>query len=467
MEQVKSNSLWTRVRSGDAGGQFLRNAKTRVVLSGLGAGSAFTSSLHSMADRSVLIWTADQLVAALALIELDGVAKRLVLCPPGLAADDIPVIVRDAGIDTIVIGLEDQGFPEIPGVAVMQCNTGITGKNVERISCYETEWVLLTSGTTGRPKMAVHSLASLTGAIQPNATASPSLVWATFYDIRRYGGLQIFLRAVLGGGSLILSCAGEPLNAHLERLGREGVTHLTGTPSHWRRVLMSTSAREIAPHYVRLSGEIADQGVLDGLRALYPDARIVHAYASTEAGVGFEVDDEKEGFPAGFIGLRPGGVELAVHDGCLRIRSARAARHYLTAGSGRITGDNGFVDTGDLVALRGGRYFFVGRKDGVINVGGQKVHPEEVEAVINKHPGVRMSLVHAKKSAIIGAVAVAEIVPASEAFEGNGGAWMEVLEGEIRDLCASHLDRHKVPALIRFVPSLAMSESGKLARHNA
>ena len=73
----------------------------------------------------------------------------------------------------------------------------------------KTEWILLTSGTTGLPKLVVHTLASLAGAIkQGNAAASP-VVWSTFYDIRRYGGLQIFLRAVLTGTSLVLSSAEE------------------------------------------------------------------------------------------------------------------------------------------------------------------------------------------------------------------------------------------------------------------
>ena len=63
----------------------------------------------------------------------------------------------------------------------------------------------------------------------------------------------------------------------------------------------------------------------------------------------------------------------------------------------------GFVDTGDIVERRGDRYYFVGRRGGIINVGGLKVHPEEVEAIINRHPDVRMSLVHSRKNPITGA----------------------------------------------------------------
>src|SRR2546425_6173557 len=64
---------------------------------------------------------------------------------------------------------------------------------------------------------------------------------------------------------------------------------------------MSPSAHRIAPHYVRLSGEIADQAILDHVRACYPGARIAHAFASTEAGVGFAVEDGLAGFPASLL----------------------------------------------------------------------------------------------------------------------------------------------------------------------
>jgi acyl-coenzyme A synthetase/AMP-(fatty) acid ligase len=467
MEQSETSSLWTKLRSGDLGRQALKAANAHVMLSALDSGSAIGSSLRGLEGLSILLAAGSQLASALALIELDGTARRLVVCPPGLPEDNFTSIAKDASIDAIVTDRDAASFPEGLGLPLVRCGTIIEKGEVSRVPSCETEWVLFTSGTTGRPKMAVHRLSGLTGAIKPNASHNPSLVWGTFYDMRRYGGLQIFLRAMLGNSSFILSGEDEPLNDHLDRLAEQGVTHLTGTPSHWRRVLMSASAHKIAPDYVRLSGEIADQGVLDGLRALYPNARIVHAYASTEAGVGFEVDDGKEGFPAGYVGQIRGDVEMKVEDGSLRVRSSRAALRYLTEGTPKIVQDDGFVDTGDLVELRDGRYFFVGRKDGVINVGGQKVHPEEVEAVINRHPNVRMSLVRAKKNAIIGAVVVAEIVPDSPSFANGDGASRETLEKEIRALCSGHLARHKVPALIHFVPSLTMTEGGKLARHHA
>jgi acyl-CoA synthetase (AMP-forming)/AMP-acid ligase II len=327
-----------------------------------------------------------------------------------------------------------------------------------------TEWLMLTSGTSGVPKIVRHTLEGLTGAIiadGPARGAPP--VWATFYDIRRYGGLQIFLRAIIGGGSMVLTEPGEPIAAHVARLHARGVTHISGTPSHWRKLLMSGTASGFDPRYVRLSGEIADQAVLDALSRTFPVASIGHAYASTEAGVGFAVNDGLEGFPADMITQSRNGVDLKVEDGSLRIRSRRTAHAYVGRRATALTDVEGFVDTGDIVELHGDRYHFVGRRGGIINIGGLKVHPEEIEAVINRHADVRMSRAKSRRSPITGAIVVADVVLA------DGGA--SVRGDDIRDKiltdCRASLAPHKVPAIISFVPSLDMTAAGKLARYDA
>ena len=286
------------------------------------------------------------------------------------------------------------------------------------------------------------------------------MVWGTFYDIRRYGGLQILLRAVLGGASLVLSSAGEPVADHLLRLARHGVTHLSGTPSHWRRALMSPEIGKITPRYVRLSGEIADQAILDNLRAAFPQASIGHAYASTEAGVGFAVNDGLAGFPAAYLDGVHDGVEMKIVDGSLCLRSSGAASDYV-AHRATLRDDDGFVDSGDMVERRGDRYYFVGRRGGIINIGGLKVHPEEVEAVINRHPQVRMSLVRPKRSPFTGAIVIADVVLNSACQRAEDEA---NVKDEILKLCRDALPRHKVPAAISIVPALAVAATGKLAR---
>ncbi len=408
-----------------------------------------------------MLAVSDQLLSGIAMTELDGVARRMLLCPPDLNNDHVRSLIEDADIDAVVTDhpekWTDAGLKlVVPVQPPMQAAAGTVTQRA-------TEWLMLTSGTSGAPKIVSHTLEGLTGAIVADSLARTSAaVWATFYDIRRYGGLQIFLRAIIGGGSMVLSQPGEALTDHVARLQSRGVTHISGTPSHWRKLLMSGSAAGFSPRYVRLSGEIADQAVLDGLGKAFPGASIGHAYASTEAGVGFAVNDGLEGFPASLLGSRD-GVDMKVEDGSLRIRSTRTAHAYIGRQATELADSEGFVDTGDMVELRGDRYHFVGRRGGIINIGGLKVHPEEIEAVINRHAEVRMSRAKSRRSPITGAIVVADVVLADGQDESKTGE----IRARILADCKASLPPHKVPAVIKFVASLDITAAGKLARHDA
>jgi acyl-coenzyme A synthetase/AMP-(fatty) acid ligase len=448
-------------------GRYLWGADVSICLADALAGTSLGGCLSKLSGRSVLIATREQMATALALIELDGLARRVTICPSDLPFEHFPSVIASAEVDAIV---SDNDHLKRRGTGVemhVTSNVALSPTEHSKSSC-ATEWVILTSGTTGTPKLLAHSLSGLTAAIKTdkNSAGDAHVVWGTFYDIRRYGGLQIFLRAILGNGSLVLSSANEPLGDFLVRLGGRMVTHISGTPSHWRRALMSPLAHEIAPRYVRLSGEIADQAILDNLRNFYPQARVGHAYASTEAGVAFEVTDGLEGFPASLVGA-DGAIQLKVEEGSLRIRSSGVAGGYLGKEGSPFADTEGFVDTGDMVQLRGARYHFLGRKTGVINVGGLKVHPEEVEAAINRHPKVRLSLVRARKSPITGSIVVADVVLKGELDPTDGTDQNAALRREIIQICQERLAKHKVPATIQFVPSLEVSATGKLTRHNA
>jgi acyl-coenzyme A synthetase/AMP-(fatty) acid ligase len=441
-----------------------RGGQARIDL--LAGGTSLSSRLTELAGRSVLVATGSQLTSALALIELDGVARRIVILPPDADAGHLGALIARAEIDAVVL---DDRSPHARAIDVpirVVCTPEIVPADALPKAALPTEWVLLTSGTTGIPKMVVHDLAGLTAPIGAGRRSDGPVVWGTFYDMRRYGGMQIFLRAAVGGTSFVLSNAGEPIADHLERLAEHQVTHLSGTPSHWRSALMRSEIRKISPRYVRLSGEIADQTILDNLRAVFPQAAVGHAFASTEAGVAFDVNDGREGFPVAYVEEVRDGVEMKVVDGSLRIRSLRTASRYVGSEQASLADPDGFVDTGDMVERRDDRYVFTGRRGGIINVGGLKVHPEEIEAVINRHPLVRMSLVRAKKSPITGSIVVADVVLRdmvlkSERRESGADA---ALKDEIFALCRSALPRYKVPAAISIVPALDVGASGKLER---
>lgn len=441
----------------------LIGAEHRAALSDLRERSAIPFGIENLVGRSVLIAATDPFLAALLVIELDGLARRIILWPPDLSLDHLPYVMRHAEVDAVVSDGRLLTGTSIRAVPHVECAPTLVPRVHTSYPRFPTEWTLLTSGTTGRPKMVLHTLASLAGAIDVGSS-HPEVVWGTFYDIRRYGGLQIYLRAVLTRSSLVITGPQEQPANFLQRAGEVGVTHISGTPSHWRRALMNPEADRIRPLYVRLSGEIADQAILNNLRSFYPDAQISHAFATTEAGVAFDVRDGMSGFPDSVL-TGTSGVELMVVDATLRVRSNRTAQRYLGENPPRLKDAEGFVDTGDVLEFNDGRYHFRGRRDGVINVGGLKVHPEEVEAVLNRHPQVRLSLVKMKKNPITGALVVADVL-LKEPRSSEGTQAVE-LQQTIKQFCRESLAPHKVPTMIRFVPALAISETGKLVRSHA
>jgi acyl-coenzyme A synthetase/AMP-(fatty) acid ligase len=459
--------LWgSTLRGGIAPPGLLQGPSAAVPIAELAGRSCLGPDLERLRGQKSIVLLRDQLTAALALLELDGVVRRLVVCTPDLAAEHVPQIIRESEANAFV-GDAYTSHPVGNLVEMMvQPAATLSYEIPSRRQSHDTEWVLLTSGTTGVPKLVLHTLASLTSAFANARAGNEAVVWSTFYDIRRYGGLQIYLRA-LRAGSMVLSAQGEPVVEFIGRAGRSGVTHISGTASHWRRVLMSGAASSMRPRYIRLSGEVADQSVLDGLHGAYPDAEIVHAFASTEAGVAFEVTDRQAGFPETLLDAPTQGVELKIENGTLRVRSPGNAMRYLGASAVPISAPDGFVDTGDRVELHDGRYTFVGRTGGVINVGGLKVYPEEVEAVINSHPWVQMSRVRARRNSITGAVVAAEVVIKMNNEASELAPDEESLRKEIIEQCAGALASYKVPALVQFVKRLEISAAGKLVRADA
>jgi acyl-coenzyme A synthetase/AMP-(fatty) acid ligase len=421
-------------------------------LDGFERASSLGRDLKRLRGHSVVLLVRDMAKVAAAMIDLDGCARRILLVPPGWEPWRLEAAASEAGADAVVHDEEDASPTSIE--LTVACRLPLQPMSSPRVSNLETEWILPTSGTSGPAKLVRHSLRSLMGAIGD----APSQQWATFYDIRRYGGLQIFLRALSGRGSLILGAEGESLSSLLARFGDAKITHISGTPTHWRKVLISGEGLRIDPEYVRLSGEIADDGVLTALRALYPRAQIEHAYASTEAGVVFVVADGMAGFPASWV-ERDGAVQMKIVDGTLHVRSSRSAQGFLGESAPALNDKEGFFDTGDMVERRGDRYYFVGRRGGIINVGGAKVHPEEVETALNAHVIVRASRVFARTSPITGALVYADVVLR------DGCLPDAVSEGDILAACRKSLPAYMVPAGLRFVRDLPMTDGGKLARH--
>lgn len=395
--------------------------------------------------------TSDLAQAVVTLAALDGRAAAVILSSPALDGPTLNELIALAGADAVLTPRDD-----VTAAPVIRSAGDLPGHHPPHPVGTQTDWVMTTSGTTGRPKLVRHSFASLTRSARTDQARGADQVWGLLYDYTRFAGLQVVLQSLLSGATLVAPSTDASLEERLRDLAAAGVTHLSATPTLWRKILMTRGCEALALRQVTLGGEIADDAVLDGLGRAWPAARVTHIFASTEAGVGFSVNDRRAGFPVGYLTDPPSGIGLRIVDGHLHVRNEQVGPAYL-GGQGMLAED-GWVNTGDMVEIRGDRVLFKGRGSGVINVGGDKVHPEEVERAVLAHPKVRLVRVYAKANPIVGALVAADIV--AEADAGDVAA----LRDELKAFLADRLERHQVPAFIRFVADFDMNAAGKLKR---
>ena len=168
-----AESLWSRLSAaGPLHRRFLRSATAELPLSRLEQGSSLSVEREDLRGRSLLIATEDQLAACLAMIELDTIAARMVLCPPCRPLSELRAIAREAHADTIVSDQPGTDFSSTGIPHIVWCNPNVQpgeGRGMSSASggnSIETEWVLLTSGTSGEPKLVAHTLASLSVNLQ-------------------------------------------------------------------------------------------------------------------------------------------------------------------------------------------------------------------------------------------------------------------------------------------------------------
>ncbi|KAA0572088.1 long-chain fatty acid--CoA ligase [Azospirillum sp. B21] len=312
---------------------------------------------------------------------------------------------------------------------------------------------LESSGTTGAPKRLCHDFDRLRGRLR--GVAEEGARWLLTYDPGAFAGLQVMLTAAAAGSLLIALpgavSGGGGIAGLAAAARRHAVTHVSGTPSFWRAFLMALGEAELPLRAVTLGGEAADQPLLDRLAERFPGARLRHIYASTEAGALFAVADGRAGFPAAWLDEAPDGLALRIADGVLEVRSPRAAPGIADA--------EGWLTTGDLVERQDDRVLFVGRLDGLVNVGGVKVSPEAVERRLLAVGGVADAAVSAVPSPITGHLLTATIVPAPDVD-------VEVLRAALRT-ATTDLPPAARPRALTFAHHIPLSAAGKKSRKGA
>lgn len=319
---------------------------------------------------------------------------------------------------------------------------------------------LTTSGTTGSPKVARHSLERLFGRVRAPRRDQARPTWLLTYHPAAFAGLQVLLTALAAGGRLVSTRDKDAATLAHAALSN-GATHISGTPTFWRALLMALGgeAEKVPLRQITLGGEATDQTILNRLSATFPNASVTHVYASTEAGALFAVHDRRTGFPSRWLSESVDGVDLRIREGLLEVRSPRAMEAYVVGtGHGPLTED-GWLATNDLAEQRGDRVVFLGRADSVINVGGAKVGPDEVEAVLLEVPGVAETRVSGLANPITGQIVAADVVL-------SPGYSDRVVRRSILEHARHSLVAYKVPRIVRFVDAIVYSSAGKKSRQS-
>ncbi len=265
---------------------------------------------------------------------------------------------------------------------------------------------LLSSGTTGQPKLVRHTWETLFSA-ERCRSARPRR-WLVPYQAGTYAWYQLVTMGLFQPGQDLVPLATLSGEAFVRAALEHGVDSVSSTPTLWRLTLLEVAEekiRRLPLEQITLGGEIVDQALLDRLQVLFPNARLTHIYASSEAGACIVVGDGEAGFPTARLDEDGAGrPSLRVSDGHLLVRSPHSAA---TAG-GR---PDEWLDTGDLVEVRGPRVVFLGRADSrVIGVGGAKLFAGDIEDVVLQHPAVSWCRVRSARAPLVGSLPEVDVV---------------------------------------------------------
>lgn len=437
------NLLREELGKADALPLVIADAATTTRSDVLAQADALALLLREEQPASILVQTDDPGRLVAALIACVDCGVNAIIASASYGAEVREGIVASLNMDSVLPWSVDDQVLELPA------SFQHLGQDGGRIYS-------LTSGTTSTPKLVEQRLSTLLSRVQSSVArgARRDGRWLMTYLPASFAGFQVVLTAVVRGALVVPACRSAQAFAEASR--RHEVTHISGTPTFWRSFMLASVGVPLPSlRQITLGGEAVDQATLDHLKESFPTAKSCHVYGSTEGGVIFSVTDGREGFPADWLTTGVGKIELRIADGCLEVRTPMRMVGYANTDKQPIN-DEGWLQTNDLVEKIDDRVLFLGRRDDIINVGGLKLHPHEVESFLLGLSNVTEARVRAQESPITGQVVIAEIVISK-------GSDPEQLRKDVMRQCRQNLSDHKVPRLIRVVDSIPVKVSGKKA----
>lgn len=408
-------------------------------------------------NSAVVVYCKSMINLTRALVALDGIASYICPISPRMNTTDISSILRQHNFSHVVSDLPIEAITSFSEAGLKIVSpTELVHADAPPVECENTTWLVPTSGTTSTPKLVLHSLNSLARtALKTPRQDETSQVWALFYDVTRYAGYQVFFQAMLAGQTLVVPDLAKSMHESVQLCLLNYVTHISATATLWRKILMCPGSENLNLQQITLGGEAADTQILNALRKTFPNTRITHVYASTEAGVGMSVSDGMAGFPCSFLGSKANPVQIAIHSEHLFLRTKGAGQRY--ADKQDILNDEGWIDTGDLVTIKGDRFYIVGRASGVLNIGGDKVVPEQVRHILLEHKDIIDANVYGKKNPFTGTLVVADIKLRSGINESDARL-------DIENFITDKMAPYQRPRVFRFVSEMEINTTGKMVQ---
>lgn len=311
----------------------------------------------------------------------------------------------------------------------------------QRIRTSDWKLWMFTSGTTDLPKKVCHTYVSLGRNVQVSVKHAND-IWAFAYKLSHMAGIQVFLQAIMNVNPIIYVFESLPQDIVMQ-LKKYSCTNISATPTFYRNILTFIDTELTSLQHITLGGEQYDKSLCLKLCELLPSAKIHNIYASTETGTVLHSNGDTFYIPDKYkdkIKISEQG-EVLIHKTLL----------------GKFIFDGEWYNTHDLVIEDKGKIRFVSRKSDIVNIGGYKVNPLEVEAFIQQVDGVVDCVVKNKPNAVMGNILFAEII-------SDKATDKMILKKAIIQHLKVNLQPFKIPRIYNFVSEITRTYSGKKVR---
>lgn len=298
--------------------------------------------------------------------------------------------------------------------------------------------ILFSSGSTGAPKAMIHDLDNLIDSYRDKK--GKNLVFLIFLMFDHIGGLNTLLNCLSMGVTMVFPATRSPEHV-CSLIEAYQVNILPASPTFLNLILINEAYRKYNLSSLRMityGTETMPDSLLLKLKEVFPRVKFLQTFGTSETGIS---QTSSKSSTSTFIKIDDPNTEYKIIDGELWIRSKNQVLGYLNASMERFTQD-GWFKTGDLVEEAEDGYIkIVGRNKEVINVGGEKVLPTEVESVLFQMPGVKDCMVFGEANPITGHMVVAKIL-FDEALKASEA------KKRVIEFCTGKLGRYKIPAKV-------------------